>query len=467
MDTETRRYVNEYKNQLEYLRMIIFNLDQKLQARELTQSESCQLRDEVDKSNTAREELRKSLLETTQDLREESGKFNKVISELECHNRDILGSLRESHSLIDNLQGDIHRNEIRISHLENENSELKLKSKSAATFKAQLTASRNEHEQAERRNIESLQNITNKVNDLEAMANKLSAERAAMQETKKDSELMNAQLRTELVAERENSTILTNELDNLKRKLHITESSVHILQSVSEQRDNILKDLNKIRSQHDGVLLQIETMEKDLLEKGRDLDMAESRAKDNASKLNSKARNLEEHLNTSRSENNSLKKDNIELKNHIITLEQLLCVKEDVYSQLQNSNDRLNVRTDDCDKLKGQLEAATKVGEQQEEKIFELEKCLIYLKNVLQDKDEYQMNLKRLLIELKDKSQVYVPLQDEIDLRLGEFINTSSDPKKLTRMFLREGQGVYTFGTKRVFVKMENGKIFIRVGGGF
>ena len=35
-------------------------------------------------------------------------------------------------------------------------------------------------------------------------------------------------------------------------------------------------------------------------------------------------------------------------------------------------------------------------------------------------------------------------------------------------MFLRESEGVYQFGQKRVYVKIEKGEqIFVRVGGGF
>lgn len=56
---------------------------------------------------------------------------------------------------------------------------------------------------------------------------------------------------------------------------------------------------------------------------------------------------------------------------------------------------------------------------------------------------------------------MYVPVKaDEIDTRLADYINSTNDPHKLTRMFLREREGVYTFGSKRVYVKMENGKIF-------
>ena len=68
-----------------------------------------------------------------------------------------------------------------------------------------------------------------------------------------------------------------------------------------------------------------------------------------------------------------------------------------------------------------------------------------------------------MILELKERAQVYIPLDDEIDTRLGEFINSSNDPAKLTKLFLREGEGVYSFGTKRVYVKMENGKIFSKI----
>ena len=69
---------------------------------------------------------------------------------------------------------------------------------------------------------------------------------------------------------------------------------------------------------------------------------------------------------------------------------------------------------------------------------------------------------------MKERSQVYIPiLDDDIDIKVGEFINESNDPGKLTKLFLREGNGVYSFGTKRIYVKQENGKVFIRVGGGY
>jgi phage-related minor tail protein len=47
------------------------------------------VREELNKTNSAREELRKTLLETTSDLKQESERFNKVVLDLEGLNRDL------------------------------------------------------------------------------------------------------------------------------------------------------------------------------------------------------------------------------------------------------------------------------------------------------------------------------------------------------------------------------------------
>ena len=64
---------------------------------------------------------------------------------------------------------------------------------------------------------------------------------------------------------------------------------------------------------------------------------------------------------------------------------------------------------------------------------------------------------------MKDKSAVYVAVSDDqIDRKIAEFINSTNDPHRLTKLFLRERDGVYQFGSKRVYVKMEGDKVFSR-----
>ena len=76
--------------------------------------------------------------------------------------------------------------------------------------------------------------------------------------------------------------------------------------------------------------------------------------------------------------------------------------------------------------------------------------------------------LKQYILDLKARIAVYIPIKgDPIDQKLAEYINNYPDRNKLKIMFMRDSAGVYTFGTKRVKVEVMNGKIQIRVGGGY
>ena len=103
---------------------------------------------------------------------------------------------------------------------------------------------------------------------------------------------------------------------------------------MQDQRDAVLRDLEKVRQQNISFSQQIGALERDLLGKARDFEAIERRCKDDLFSAVNKVQNLEQALNGFKTDNSTLQKENIELRNHIITLEQLLCVKEDVYAQL-------------------------------------------------------------------------------------------------------------------------------------
>ena len=77
-------------------------------------------------------------------------------------------------------------------------------------------------------------------------------------------------------------------------------------------------------------------------------------------------------------------------------------------------------------------------------------------------------SLKTYIIEMKSKLAIYIPAKDDpVDVALAEWINNYPDRRKLKVMFLRSEPGVYTFGTKKVSVRLEQSRIKIRVGGGW
>ena len=62
----------------------------------------------------------------------------------------------------------------------------------------------------------------------------------------------------------------------------------------------------------------------------------------------------------------------------------------------------------------------------------------------------------------------YIPVRgDVVDETLADYINGYPDKSKLKVMLVRMEPGIYQFGSKKVFVRVEQGRIIIRVGGGY
>ena len=43
---------------------------------------------------------------------------------------------------------------------------------------------------------------------------------------------------------------------------------------------------------------------------------------------------------------------------------------------------------------------------------------------------------------------------DEVDKKLADFVNNYPDRNKLKIMFMRESEGVYSFGSKKILIKV-------------
>ena len=54
-----------------------------------------------------------------------------------------------------------------------------------------------------------------------------------------------------------------------------------------------------------------------------------------------------------------------------------------------------------------------------------------------------------------------------MDIKLAEFINSYPDRQKLRVMFQRDFEGQYTFGTRKVHIKIEREKLMCKAGGAY
>jgi len=119
-------------------------------------------------------------------------------------------------------------------------------------------------------------------------------------------------------------------------------------------------------------------------------------------------------------------------------------------------------------KMQSQLDDASDYIIMMEEKVYKSNRISLELLKQLKDAELEIAALKAYIIDLKSRIAIYIPMkQDHVDMKLAEFINNYPERQKLKIMFMRESDGVYQFGSKKVAVKVEKDQIKIRVGGGY
>lgn len=70
---------------------------------------------------------------------------------------------------------------------------------------------------------------------------------------------------------------------------------------------------------------------------------------------------------------------------------------------------------------------------------------------------------------LYNNQAVYIgKKRDKIDMGLAKALNDYPDREKMSILFIRESEGVYQFGHRRVYLKIEKGnRVLVKVGGGY
>ena len=158
----------------------------------------------------------------------------------------------------------------------------------------------------------------------------------------------------------------------------------------------------------------------------------------------------------------------LQLQNEIQRITHELKVRIDVEAQLAEARRLISDLEMQKSELKKHLTIASNYLIEQDEKVSQANKTSLELLQHLRDAEMEIETLKDYIVELKHRIAVYIPVEsDSVDNRLAEYINNYPERNRLKVMFMRESSGIYQFGTKKVFVKVEKDKIIIRVGGGF
>ena len=149
-----------------------------------------------------------------------------------------------------------------------------------------------------------------------------------------------------------------------------------------------------------------------------------------------------------------------------ITLEQMYCIKSDVSQMIDEVNKLQRVHNEGREIILKGLDHGVDYVMKESEQVIEDTRELDMMIDSLDNKDYELDNLKIMVGEGKLRTAPYVArVDDPIDVALSEYLNSLDDPIPIP--FTRENEGVYLFGTKRIFLKLENCKVRIRVGGGY
>ena len=230
------------------------------------------------------------------------------------------------------------------------------------------------------------------------------------------------------------------------------------------------------KNEHGNMMHTVDTVKQEFKSQSDKHQQFFERVKKDKHEGDSKVKQTESELQKRETIIKHLQQEMLKHGNHLHTLEQLLCVKEDIAQKLDQMNELNEELSTEKEKLQSDLEVTADYLIEQEEKTNEANRTSQALLQALQEKEDEVQQYQDQIIQLRKQVQMYVPVKDDpIDRKLAEFLNNFPDRQRLKVMFLRESEGVYLFGTKRVYVKVEKDKIIskleshciVRVGGGF
>ena len=185
---------------------------------------------------------------------------------------------------------------------------------------------------------------------------------------------------------------------------------------------------------------------------------AEARLLADKKRLNEALTRVEGQLETQQTAAAALTRQVSDQKRNIATLEQLCCIKEDLHQLCEDISQQNAQSMQTKDMLTRELDYLAERTLLQSQTVMEEARLIERYAEFCDEKEREAEQLKAQVVHYRDRNPVYTPIkEDVVDQALAEFLNASE--QTLLVNFLREDSSIYLFGTKRIFMKLENGKI--------
>lgn len=387
--------------------------------------------------------------------------FNNEINLLKSKVDNLMGIIRER------VQ-DIHERDFTISQKDKEINTLNLKLSNLSEMKSLNEKYADQVNNAEQARIDLQNKFTRCLDDHQDQLKQEHDERQKLINEKNE---ISNQLRD---AQRE-ITDLKNVIDNLRDTVDQRDQTIHdlknrlaILDEIKAQREKLFANLKDFEASRDRLHKEIESLK---------VEFENIRKQDQVhfNQIHKEKSEVEEILKTRETKITELETRIYEINTIVFKQKQEIdsCNAEsnrlrDVENQLLKAHEVQDEYVNDRANLRRELDKKGDFMIELEEKVHKANSTSLTLLNKVKDSEREIDVLKDYIYELKSRVAIYIPVrEDPIDKKLAEYINNYPDRSKLKIMFMRESSGIYQFGSRKIYVRVEKDRIIIRVGGGY
>lgn len=442
-----------------HLKQVVRGLCQEVQDLESISIKLPELRNELNGKIQERRDLEKKCQLEIDDIKTTWARKKQEVQELQEKRKQSKQHLVEKQSMARQLEAELDILKAHLGDVQRENLLIQMKKlqyEDCSKSKDELEQLLRESQQRKNMLIEKA-NVTEKnlkdsvkktQGDIEEIAKDNVKTKKKIEDVNKDfneAHTENGQLKARIV--------------ELKTKLHEAQTLKKQVKTAAEAHNAQARSRDSVDEKIDKTIKEMEIKDRNTLKKHQELLNEEKKVTEELKKIEMAVEGQENLL-------LDLHKSTFEATAQKISHEQTFCIRADI-GQLSDDIYKLNhfytsMRTE----VLADLESGSRILMDEGEKVFSQVEKLEQMIESVERKEEELHSLKGTMGNAKKRIGLYVPAnEDPVDMALAEYLNSREDPVQVK--FIRQEGGNYTFGSKRIYIKLENGKMLVRVRGGF
>lgn len=254
------------------------------------------------------------------------------------------------------------------------------------------------------------------------------------------------------------------ENSQIKEKINSIQARLENLQLVEEKEKRTLHDLENETKNRDRINNELKSAGLKLQEESASINRKLENVLDEKKKKAEESQAVSENLGGTEK---AIQKDQNRFFESVlqkISNEQICCLRADLSALMSEFSKMTDFYSKIRPVILPDLDAGSTILSTSSEQVLLQSEKLDHLIESIDKKESELDSLKSAMNEVKKRQIFHSPVKsDPVDQALATFINSREVPIKFTR---QEG-GNYLFGLTKIFIKLENSKLLVKVRGGF